>query len=123
MFAGNLGENEHGEFTDGVQSISIHTMIRQTTWEELPPDDPDFPGTEQALFQVLIVFYLQGGENTITINSNQIFFVKAEEIDQGDGTTRTRYFLAGQRDMSMGGKANEGRTWGHVKSLYLNTPE
>ncbi len=98
MFAGNPGEDEHG-YKPGVQSIAINTLIRQTPWESVPADDEDFPNSEQALYQVLMVFTLEGGDNQITVDSNQLFFVKAEEVDQGDGTTKIRYFLYGQRDL------------------------
>ena len=99
MFAGNDGQNPDVSLRDGVQSISMNSLIRDTAWENIPGNDPDFPDSKRALFQVNIVFTLNGGDNTITVRSNQEFFVKAEEIDQGDGTTRTRYFLYGQRDM------------------------
>jgi len=99
MFAGNPGEDELGNFKDGVQSISINTLIRQTPWEAVPADDPDFPNSEKAFYQVQIVFTLNGGENTITVDSDQQFYVKSEDVDQGDGTTRLRYYLYGQRDL------------------------
>jgi len=119
MFAGNPGEDELGNFRQGVQSIAVHTLIRQTPWEAVPGDDPDFPDSEEALFQVQIVFTLNGGENTITVDSDQQFYVTSEEVDEGDGTMRTRYFLVGQRDLeSSAPKGNEDATWGSVKSLY-----
>jgi len=118
MFAGNPGQNPDGSFREGVQSISLNTLIRQTPWEGIHANDPDFPDSERALYQVNIRFTLEGGLNTITVASDQEFYVKAEQIDQGDGTTRTRYFLAGQRDLGYRGKANEDVTWGQVKSLY-----
>jgi len=98
-FEGNPGQNPDGSYRDPVQSISINTLIRQTPWEDVPANDPDFPSSKRALYQVQIVFTLEGGENTITVDSDQLFFVKSEEIDQGDGTTRTRFYLYGQRDL------------------------
>ncbi|MBU0742908.1 hypothetical protein KKA85_09130 [bacterium] len=99
MFAGNPGQNPDNTFREGVQSIEINTLIRQTPWEDIPANDPDFPNSERALFLVNIKFILEGGLNTITVSSDQEFFVKSEEVDQGDGTTRTRYYLYGQRDL------------------------
>lgn len=121
MFAGEPGQNPDGSYRLGVQAISINTLIRQTPWELVPANDPDFPDTERALYLVQIVFRNQGGENTMTVQSDQLFYVSAEEFSQGDGTTRYRYSLAGQRDLLGGGKANEDMTWGSVKSIY-STP-
>ncbi|MBC8425750.1 hypothetical protein H8E07_16670 [bacterium] len=119
MFAGNPGVNPDDSYRDPVQSIAINTLIRQTPWEDVPANDPDFPNSERALFQVQIVFTLEGGENTITVQSDHFFFIKSEEVDSGGGTTRSRYFLYGQRDLlGSGGKGNEDQTWGSVKRLY-----
>ncbi len=60
------------------------------------------------------------------MQSDQQFHVKSEEVDQGDGMLRTRYFLYGQRDLLGGGLSgrtegtmrNEDSTWGDVKSIY-----
>jgi len=100
MFAGNPGiDPETQELKDGVQSIAINTLLKQTPWEDVPANDPDFPNSKKAYFQVLIIFTLDGGLNTITVDSDQMFYVKSEEVDQGDGTTRTRFYLYGQRDI------------------------
>lgn len=122
MFAGEPGQNPDGSYREGIQSIAIHTLIRQTPWAPIPQNDPDFPGCEQALYQVMIVFTHINGYNTMTVNSDQVFYVTAEEIPQGDGRTRPRYSLAGQRDLLGGGKANEDLTWGSIKSIY-SVPE
>jgi hypothetical protein len=117
MFAGNPGQNPDGSYREGVQSIAVNTLIRQTPWEEMPGDDPDFPGHERALYQVIIVFTLEGGTNTITIDCDQQFYVTSGEAMDG-GQPRTRYYLVGQRDLDSGGKSNEDMTWGSIKSLY-----
>jgi len=125
MFAGNPGVDEEGNLRDGVQSITIDKLIQQTPWENVPPTDPDFPDSEQSLFEVRIIFTLEGGANTITVASDQQFYVISEEVDQGDQTTRTRYYLSGQRDLlsnrtvgSIEQLKNEDMSWGSVKSLY-----
>ena len=119
MFAGNPGTNPDDTYRAPIQSIAINTLIRQTPWTAVPSDDPDFPDTEKALYQVQIIFVHEGGENTMTVQSDHLFFVMPEEIDQGDGSTRTRYFLAGQRDLAGGGgKGGKSRTWGAVKAIY-----
>ncbi len=119
MFSGEQGEYGDGWAVLGVQSIAVHTFNQIGVWERQEPTHPYFPDTDQGLFDVQIVFYLEGGEHTLTVSSEQLFYVKSEEVDDGEGGTRTRCFLAGQRDLGSGLKTNEDMTWGSVKALYL----
>lgn len=102
MFAGRPGEDETG-LRNGVQSIDVNTMVPLGDWAVQPSNHPYFPDSQRILYQVQIVFNLLGDDgsgtpSTITVSSNQFFYLKSEEIDQGDGTTRTRWFLVGQQD-------------------------
>ena len=94
MFAGNQGSNGFA-----VQSIEIQTLIREGSWTDMPLDHPYFPNSKRATYEVKIVFKLEGGTNTITVSSSQLFYVQAEEVDD-DGVTKTRYYLVGQQDMA-----------------------
>ncbi len=99
MFAGNPGEDpDTGAIKPGVQSISVNSLILIDDWVHESPTHPNFPDSERALYDVMIVFTLEGGENTITVDSRQLFYVKSEEIDMEDGTTKTKFFLFGQED-------------------------
>ncbi len=121
MFAGNPGQDpETGEFREGVQSISLNTLTRVTPWEDVPADDSEFPNSEMAGYDVQIVFVLNGGENSITVESGQLFYVASESVGQPDGLPRIEYFLCGQRDFADGGpwKSNPQLSWGGVKSLF-----
>ncbi len=99
MFNGNQGYDEHGQVVLGVQSISVNTFHQIGTWQTQDPTHPYFPNTDLGLFDVQIVFYLEGGEHTITVTSEQNFYVIEEDVEQDDGTTRSRYFMLGQRDL------------------------
>jgi len=111
MFAGNPGEDpETGAIKQGVQSISINTLDQIGDWIHEPETHPHFPDSERALYEVMIVFTLEGGDNTITVDSQQLFYVKSEEIDMGDGTTKTRFFLYGQQDFDDKKKIAESST-------------
>lgn len=124
MFGGLPGENPDGTYRAPVQGISVVTLTKHTPWQAVPGDDPDFPNSAMAVYEVLIVFTLEGGENTITVDSDQEFYVEDEEVDTGDGTTRTRYQLVGQRDVAPSyPKANEAMAWGEVKSLFDPDPD
>ncbi len=118
MFAGNPGEDPVGAPRPGVQSIEIIEMTQMLPWETTLSDSPDFPNTQKALYDVNIVFYLDGGEDTITVTSQQFFFTVAVDVDQGDGTTRTRFYLYGQQDIAGEEKVNPSASWGEVKALY-----
>ena len=110
MFAGDPGEDPDGMPKPGVQSIEIIQMTQVLAWDTTIPTHPDFPNSEKALFMVNIRFYLDGGENTITITSPQLFYAVSEEVDKGSGKTQTRYYLIGQQDVEGDGKGNEDMT-------------
>lgn len=96
MFAGNPGTNDMA-----VQSIEIQSLIRQQAWTEEASDHPYFPSSLRAEYQVIIVFKLEGGTNTITVNSSQLFYAQAVE-EEDNGVTKTRYYLVGQQDVASG---------------------
>jgi hypothetical protein len=103
LFAGNPGEDpDTGAIKPGVQSIDINTFIPLGDWIHEPATHPNFPDSERALYNVMLVFNLglgdDGTPSTITVQSDQLFYVRSEEIDQGDGTTKTKFFLLGQQD-------------------------
>ncbi len=118
MFGGNQGHDEQGQVVLGVQSISVNTFHQIGTWQTQDPTHPYFPNTDLGLFDVQIVFYLEGGEHTITVTSEQQFYVIAEDVEQDDGTTRSRYFMVGQRDLGESLAKGENRSWGTIKHIY-----
>jgi len=118
MFDGNPGDYYDGHLIcSGVESIAIQELIRNTPWEQTGPGDPDFPNTERALFQINIIFHSDDGENTLTIGSGQIFYVRGTEVER-DGETVTEYRLCGQRDLRLA-KGNENLYWGDIKRMFL----
>jgi len=122
MFAGMPGMDPEGEVKAGVLQIAITNLIRQTPWHEVPEDDGEFPDAEYALYNVTMVFTLMNGTSTITVDSDQEFYLMSEEVDQGDGTMRSRYYLRGQRDIA-NGKPSEQMSWGGLKMLYYEEGE
>ncbi len=118
MFAGNSGEDSQGSPRMGVKSIEISQFTQELDWDTTLPNHPVFPSSEKALYKVTIRFFLENDYNTITISSQQLFYVMPEEVDKGNGTTQTRFFLYGQQDLEGEGKGNEDMTWGGVKALY-----
>lgn len=113
MFAGGTGTNGMA-----VVSIVIQTMVRQEAWTAVASDHPYFPDSERALYQVCIIFRLEGGTNTITVNCDQLFYAAPEEVELEGGVTTTCYRLVGQQDMASWGWKNEDMSWGSIKALY-----
>ncbi len=123
MFVGEPGENPDGSYRTPVQSIAVNRLNRETPWEAVPGDHAYFPGAMTATCEARLVFTLAGGENTITIHSDQEFFVRSEDVEPGAGGKRTRYYLVGQLDVDHSPKSNESMTWGDVKELHDPVPD
>ena len=103
MFAGNAGyDTVLNQAKPGVQDISFNRLLRLNAWEDVPLSDPEFPGARKALFEVEIVFYLDGGTNTYTVAGQQLFYVTSTQVVV-DGVTKTRWWLYGQKDLTASG--------------------
>lgn len=118
MFAGGQGTNGIA-----VVGIEIQTMIRQDAWTAMASDHTYFPDSVRATYQVRIVFRLEGGTNTITIDCDQFFYAAPVEIESEGGAKETCYKLVGQQDVASGGWKNDSMSWGAVKALYLDDTE
>jgi hypothetical protein len=100
MFAGEQGQDPDGQPKAPVRDIEFSQMERLTEWEEVPLDDPYFPGALRALYDVRLVFDLNtDSTNTITIDCQQLFYVKSVDEEQDDGGTRPHFYLIGQQDL------------------------
>jgi hypothetical protein len=119
MFAGNGGyDTVQGVPKPGVGDVEFRTLIRLTDWVDVPLNDPDFPGVRRALYEVELVFVLVAEQSsTMTVSGQQLFYLRGVE-ETADGTTRTRWRLCGQEDLTAEAKGNEDMAWGSVKSLY-----
>lgn len=124
MFSGEQGQDPGGEPKPGVLEVELQSFDRLTDWMDVPLDDPHFPGSCMAIFDVRIVLYLDTpSNNTITIDSLQYFHVVSAAGEQRNSQAGLRYYLAGQRDVVIEDPtppflANEEMSWGSVKTLY-----
>ena len=99
MFRGEQGQDLDGIVKPGVRDIEFTQLVRLTDWEDVDGDDLYFPGARRALYDVRIVFILETESlNTITIDCQQLFYVKPV-TEPVDGGTRERYYLIGQQDL------------------------
>lgn len=124
MFHGQPGVDPiTGALKDPVQDIQFTSLIKVQDWEDVPVDDPDFPGCMKARYQIDISFVLHGGLNQYRIQNEQMFYVKGEP-GKKDGAAVTRYRLAGQQEFDpvWWPKADETMKLGQVKSIYLSRP-
>lgn len=119
LFAGEVGyDTVQGVPKPGVREVDFRTLVRLTDWDDVALDDPDFPGARRALFQVEVRFWLITDHlATLTLDGQQLFYVTDAEETAG-GTTRTRWRLCGQKELTAEVKGNENVTWGQFKSLY-----
>ncbi|MDO9693969.1 MAG: hypothetical protein Q7W56_04510 [Candidatus Latescibacteria bacterium] len=100
MFAGEQGADPDGLPKPGVRDIVFTELTRLSEWEEAEINDALFAGSMRALFDVRVVFYLDTDSvNTITIDCQQLFYVKSETEEAEGGGTRQRFFLFGQQDL------------------------
>ena len=100
MFNGEQGQDPDGFSKPGVRDIEFTELTKLTDWEDVPETDIYFPGAIRALFDVRVVFYLDTEDvNTITVDSQQLFYLKSISEEQGDGSTRTHFYLIGQKDL------------------------
>jgi len=98
MFSGAPGQTPgSGEFREGIQSIAVNTMIRQTEWPPLPPGEPLFTDALWALFDTRLVFTLNGGENTMSVY--YVLYAREIDIDDEPAEEDLRYQLVGHREI------------------------
>ena len=117
MFSGRSLVKPDGT-VPGVSDIHIAQFARTTQWTPLGPDNPDFPNSQYAIFNIAMSIARVSNSTTLLINGQQQFYVSERDTTVG-GQTMHYYELIGQRDLtSITGKATEGTTWGTVKTLY-----
>lgn len=106
MFEGHTGTDPvTGQVKDPVQDVQFTSLIKSATdWEAVPSNDPYFPDSLKALYDVDISFVLEGGLNQFRVQSQQLFFVKAVQVQQSDGTLKDIYKLIGQQDFDSGAR-------------------
>ena len=98
MFAGEQGEDD-GMLRPGVRDIDFAELTLLDDWEEVDVDDAHFAGAKRALFDVRIVFYLDTEDlNTLTVDSQQVFYVKSVTEEVEGGGTREHFYLIGHHD-------------------------
>ncbi len=100
MFNGDQGQDPDGQPKPGVRDIEFTELLRLTDWEDVPETDVYFPGAIRALFDVRVVFYLNTeSTNTITVDSQQLFYLKSISEVQPDDSTKLHFYLIGQQDL------------------------
>jgi len=75
MFSGAPGQNPDGSYRDGIESISIITLLRQTEWVPVLAEETLYADALYALFDAALVFSLEGGENTMSVFFEQVFWL------------------------------------------------
>jgi len=119
MFTGNESTGDPLRPKPGVTSITINSLNRTTGWVDVPSDDPVFPNTLKATFEVYMVLCQRDCYMTTSVHSEQIFYIAEGQVDPGDGILHTRYYLRGQADVTQS-RPNEIISWSGLKTLYAD---
>ncbi|MCP4143988.1 MAG: hypothetical protein GY752_01745 [bacterium] len=116
-FSGDSYETPYGT-QPGLQSITISNWSSTGIWQQESANHPYFPESYLALYDIYLVYSEVGGEHTLTVDTNQLFYVESVEELQDDGTYRTRWYLVGQEDLGFLRK-NDSVSWGELKALFM----
>lgn len=127
MFNGVQGLSPDGQPIPAVRDIEFQQLVRLTDWEVVPETDLYFPGAILARYDVRVVFYLNTEDvNTITVDSQQLFYLQSIDDEQDGGSSRTRFYMIGQQDLSNWRSdfinnlnLTSQYNWGVVKDLYF----
>jgi len=98
-FSGNSHIKTDGTTQPGLQSISISEWTEDGVWQQESANHTYFPESYRCSYNIYMVYSEIGGEHTLTIDSQQLFYVDPVEEPQDDGTTRTRWYIIGQQDL------------------------
>ncbi len=120
MFSGLPGEDPDGIPRPGIQSISINALTRVAEWAPVTPDETVYNNAQYALFDASITFYLEGGENTMSVYYDQVFFIREAT---GKATDQMVYQLVGHREIQSYDKGTENNSWSVIKSIYMSQPD
>ncbi|MBA4378611.1 MAG: hypothetical protein C0395_08200 [Gemmatimonas sp.] len=129
MFSGEQGHDEAGVVKPGVRDVDFRQLTRLSEWEIAPESDPHFPGVLRALYDVEVVFVLDvDWSHTLTVDSQQLFYVTSVGGVQRDSSEQPHYYLVGQLDLDSWAAssplaANEDMSWSIVKALYYSPPD
>ncbi len=129
MFSGEQGHNEVGDVRPGVLDVDFRHLARLTEWEIAPESDPHFPGVLRALYDAEVVFHLDDGlYSTMTVDTQQLFYVTSVGGKQRDSSEQPHYYLVGQLDLDSWAASsplasNEDMSWGTAKALYYSPPD
>jgi hypothetical protein len=124
-FSGNSHVTPDGIAQPGLQSITIAlwSMVGGTSWVLTPAEFADFPGSYRGLFYVWMIYSENGGQQTFTIQTTQLFYVKSYEDTHSDGTIHDRWYLVGQEDLvgieDFADRGEDDVSWGAVKALFM----
>jgi hypothetical protein len=98
MFSGEAHQRPDGGSEPGISGITIGTWIRQGLWTDIGPNDPDFPNTRRAVYEVALDF-ARAGFSTIQVRGQQEFYVSSRD-SLVNGVTLQFYQVRGQRDLT-----------------------
>lgn len=123
MFAGLDVLDPEGQLVPGIKQIQFQTIVRQGDWEISPANDP-IPNTDNALYDVSLVFDRGQTYTTLRVQGSIRFYVTHRD-SLVDGVPVPYYQLIAEKDLTLDqksadrtGKAIEYVAWGTLKALF-----
>ncbi len=100
MFSGNtIIKPAPEDPVPGVSKITITQLDRVGVWTDIGADDPDFPNTERAVYNLEMNIYRVDNATTFLIRGQQEFYVSHRDSTVS-GQVKPYYQLRGQRDLT-----------------------
>jgi len=120
MFSGQPIGQWDGTISAAISAIDFHVLQPvEGDWSDADPGS-GFPGSRRRPYSVGLTITRPGNED-LSIQGQQEFFVASRDSVLPDGSTRTFCQLVGQRDLTTVTKAANSATWGQFKRSYLTT--
>jgi hypothetical protein len=116
MFSGDDLRDPLGNFVPDIIGISFRKFEQLEDWTESGDTDP-IPGKMFATYVVDILFDRGQDQTQVSVKGLIRFYVDSLELILV-GEMRRYYYLVGQVDLTIVGKASEEDTWGGMKCLY-----
>ena len=99
MFSGNSIVKPDQTTVPGVSAINIQVLDRTEPWVDEGSDNPDFPNTQRATFNVAMSLARVSNATTLLISGQQMFYVSYKDSTH-NGLPARYYQLRGQRDLT-----------------------
>jgi len=98
MFSGDALTDPDGNAVPGVTSVEFSQFVQQDAWAVAPPNDPDFPNAEWAIFNSEFQFTRTGYTTLVVRGPIKVYVTSRDSLHEG--SSRPYYQMIGQVDLT-----------------------